>query len=106
MTLLIQRMREELIRRNDATTTIHSYTKAVEHFDRHVDIPLEQIGPDDIRSYHAYLLQERSLRSLLFSTFARCASCTARCASGEIGKRTCRILSSECIRRSSLVPRT
>lgn len=61
MTILIQRMREELVRRNYATTTIHSYTKAVEHFERHVDIPLDQIGPDDIRSYHAYLLKERKL---------------------------------------------
>ena len=61
MTILIQRMREELVRRNYATTTIHSYTKAVEHFERHVDIPLEQIGPDDIRSYHAFLLKERKL---------------------------------------------
>jgi integrase/recombinase XerD len=61
VTILIQRMREELVRRNYATTTIHSYTKAVEHFERHVDIPLEQIGPDDIRSYHAYLLKERRL---------------------------------------------
>jgi integrase/recombinase XerD len=59
--ILIQRMREELVRRNYATTTIHSYTKAVEHFERHVDIPLDQIGPDDIRSYHAYLLKERKL---------------------------------------------
>lgn len=61
MTILIERMREELIRRNYATTTIQSYTKAVEHFERHVDIPLDQIGPDDIRSYHAYLLKERKL---------------------------------------------
>ena len=61
MTILIQRMREELIRRNYATTTIHSYTKAVEHFERHVDMPLDQIGPDDIRSYHAFLLKERKL---------------------------------------------
>ena len=61
MTILIQRMREELVRRNYATTTIHSYIKAVEHFERHVDIPLDQIGPDDIRSYHAYLLKERKL---------------------------------------------
>ena len=61
MNILIQRMREELIRRNYAKTTIHSYTKAVEHFEQHVDIPLDQIGPDDLRSYHAYLLKERKL---------------------------------------------
>jgi hypothetical protein len=29
---LIERMREELVRRNYAATTIHSYLKAIEHF--------------------------------------------------------------------------
>ena len=32
MTILIERMREELVRRNYAATTINSYLKAVEHF--------------------------------------------------------------------------
>ena len=50
MTTLIQRMREELVRRNYAATTIHSYLKAVEHFREHINAPLDQIGPDDIRS--------------------------------------------------------
>jgi site-specific recombinase XerD len=54
-------MREELVRRNYAETTIQSYLKAVEHFRRHVDKPLDQLGPDDIRSYHAYLLGDRKL---------------------------------------------
>jgi site-specific recombinase XerD len=58
---LIQRMREELVRRNYAATTIHSYTKAVEHFQRHIDKPLDQLGPDDLRSYHAHLLGDRKL---------------------------------------------
>ena len=53
MTTLMQRMREELVRRNYAATTIHSYLKAVEHFREHVNAPLDQLGPDDIRSYHA-----------------------------------------------------
>ena len=61
MTILIQRMREELVRRNYAATTIHSYLKAVEHFREHVSKPLDQLGPDDIRSYHAYLLEDRKL---------------------------------------------
>lgn len=61
MTTLIQRMREELVRRNYATTTIHSYLKAVEHFEQRVNTPLDQLGPDDIRSYHAYLLESFSL---------------------------------------------
>lgn len=61
MTTLMQRMREELIRRNYAGTTIHSYLKAVEHFQQHVNRPFEELGADDIRSYHAYLLKKRKL---------------------------------------------
>ena len=61
MITLIERMRQELVRRNYAATTIRSYLKAVEHFQQHISMPLEAIGPDDIRSYHAYLLGERKL---------------------------------------------
>lgn len=57
----MQRMREELVRRNYAATTIHSYLKAVEHFQQHCDAPIDQLGPDDIRSYHAHLLGVRRL---------------------------------------------
>jgi len=48
VTTLIERMRQELIRRNYAATTIQSYLKAVEHFQKHVSSPLEAIGPDDM----------------------------------------------------------
>ncbi|HEX7425140.1 MAG TPA: tyrosine-type recombinase/integrase [Terriglobales bacterium] len=61
MTTLIQRMREELVRRNYAATTIQSYLKAVEHFREYIDAPLDQLGPEDIRSYHAHLLGDRKL---------------------------------------------
>jgi integrase/recombinase XerD len=61
VTTLIQRMREELVRRNYAATTIQSYLKAVEHFREYINVPLDQLGPDDIRSYHAYLLENRKL---------------------------------------------
>lgn len=61
MITLIERMRQELVRRNYAATTIRSYIKAVEHFQQHISMPLEAIGPDDVRSYHAYLLGERKL---------------------------------------------
>ena len=61
MTILMQRLRDELVRRNYAATTIHSYLKAVGHFHQHVGVPLDQLGPDDIRSYHAHLLGERKL---------------------------------------------
>ena len=45
MTTLIERMRQELIRRNYAAATIQSYLKAIEHFQKHVSSPLEAIGP-------------------------------------------------------------
>lgn len=60
MITLIERMRQELVR-NYAATTIRSYIKAVEHFQQHILMPLEAIGPDGIRSYHAYLLGETKL---------------------------------------------
>src|ERR1019366_9083407 len=40
VTTLIQRMREELVRRNYAATTIQSYLKAVEHFREYINAPL------------------------------------------------------------------
>ena len=61
MTTLMKRMREELVRRNYAATTIHSYLKAVEHFSSHLNAPIDEVGPDDLRSYHAYLLETRKL---------------------------------------------
>jgi integrase/recombinase XerD len=57
----MKRMREELVRRNYAATTIHSYLKAVEHFSSHLNAPIDEVGPDDLRSYHAYLLETRKL---------------------------------------------
>jgi Phage integrase, N-terminal SAM-like domain len=59
--IFIQRLRQELVRRNYAGTTIHSYIKAVEHFEHHIGKPLDQVGPDDLRSYHAHLLGDRKL---------------------------------------------
>lgn len=54
-------MREELVRRNYAANTIHSYLKAVEQFRQYIDAPLDDLGPDDIRRYHAHLLEDRKL---------------------------------------------
>jgi len=39
-------MREELVRRNYAATTIRAYLKAVEHFRQHVGVALDELGPD------------------------------------------------------------
>ena len=84
VTTLIQRMREELVRRNYATTTIRSYLKAVEHFREYINAPLDQLGPEDIRSYRAYLLEDRKLNALsarpaLSSRPLRAFSLASRC---------------------------
>jgi site-specific recombinase XerD len=72
----MERMREELVRRNYAATTIHSYLKAVEHFRSHIETPIEDVGPDDLRSYHAYLLGTRKLA--VNTVFAPIESAAAR----------------------------
>ena len=61
MTKLTEQMREELVRRNYAASTIRSYLRIVEDFHHHVGKQLDNLGPDDIRHYQAYLLAERKL---------------------------------------------
>ena len=61
MTTLIQKMREELVRRAFAETTIRSYLFAVEDFRRYMERRLDQRGPDDLRRYQVYLLEDKKL---------------------------------------------
>ena len=61
MTRLRQVMLEDLQRRNYAQTTIKNYLGTVEDFAKHFGRPPDQLGLDEIRSYQAYLLQERKM---------------------------------------------
>ena len=61
MTNLIERMREELVRRNYAQTTIRTYLRVVEEFRNFIGRRLDRATADDIRHYHAHLLGERKL---------------------------------------------
>jgi integrase/recombinase XerD len=61
VTILLQRMREELVRRTYSETTIRSYLHAVEAFRQHVQKRLDHLGPDDLRRYQVYLLEDRKL---------------------------------------------
>ena len=63
MTILTQRMREELVRRNYAETTIRTYLMAIEEFRRHAEKRLDHLGPDDIRRYQVALLEAEEIRS-------------------------------------------
>lgn len=61
MTMLVERMREELVCRNFSLSTIRTYLHAVEVFQQHLGKPLEDVGPDDIRHYQVHLLEDRKL---------------------------------------------
>jgi integrase/recombinase XerD len=54
-------MIEELDRRNYAPSTTRAYLRAVEDFSRYFKRSPDQLGPDHIRQYQAYLFRERKL---------------------------------------------
>ena len=58
MTTLLQRLHDELVRRQYSPVTIRSYVRIVEHFRRHTCGRLDRLGPDAIRQYHLALIKE------------------------------------------------
>jgi integrase/recombinase XerD len=62
VTKLLQRLHDELVRRNYATTTRESYLRIVHAFRRHTGRRLDRVGPDDLRRYQVFLLEERKLQ--------------------------------------------
>jgi len=61
VTRLRQMMLEELQRRNYSKSTTRYYLQAVANFARHFGKSPDKLGPDELRSYQAYLLRERKL---------------------------------------------
>jgi site-specific recombinase XerD len=61
MTDLRKMMLEELERRNYAQTTTRLYIQTIEDFARYFKRPPDQLGPEHIREYQAYLFRERKL---------------------------------------------
>ena len=59
MTHLRKMMLEELERRNYAQTTIDCYIQTIEDFARYFQRPPDQLTPEHIREYQAYLFRER-----------------------------------------------
>jgi integrase/recombinase XerD len=59
VTHLRKMMLEELQRRNYSQTTVTSYVRTVQEFAQHFRRPPDQLGPDEIRAYQVFLLQER-----------------------------------------------
>jgi integrase/recombinase XerD len=71
MTTLQQRMREELVRRSFSPSATRTYMHAVEAFHQWAGKPLDELGPEDLRRYHLYLLEERKLAN---ATIVLCIS--------------------------------
>jgi site-specific recombinase XerD len=61
MTRLRQMMLEELQRRNYSEVTTRKYLQYVTAFARHFGKSPDQLGPNELRSYQAYLLRERKV---------------------------------------------
>src|SRR5499425_3408835 len=54
-------MLEELQRRNYSEITTRKYLQYVTAFARHFGKPPDQLGPNELRTYQAYLLKERKV---------------------------------------------
>jgi integrase/recombinase XerD len=63
MTRLRKMMLEELQRRNYSVITTRKYLQVVTDFAKHFGKSPDQLGPNHLRTYQAYLLQERKLAS-------------------------------------------
>ncbi len=61
MTPLRQRMLEELQRRNYSESTIRGYIHAIKQFAEHFHKSPELLGPEEVRQFQLYLLNERKL---------------------------------------------
>lgn len=62
MTLLRQRMLEDLRIRNYAASTVECYIRSVAEFAKHFKRSPEQLGPEEIRSWQLYLLNEKRVK--------------------------------------------
>ncbi len=61
MTVLRQRMLDDMRIRNLAAETQTSYLRQVARFARYYGQPPELLGPEDIRTYQLHLIDDRQL---------------------------------------------
>jgi integrase/recombinase XerD len=61
MTVLRQRMLEDLKRRNYSPNTVRAYVRGVANFARYFNKPPDQLGPEHVRRYQLYLVETRKL---------------------------------------------
>ena len=60
-TALAQRMLEDLQIRNDSEQTMRQYLRCVSDFARHFGTPPDRLGPEHIRTYQLYLVQQKKV---------------------------------------------
>jgi len=61
MTRLRKMMLEELQRRNHSAITTRNYLRVVTEFAKYFGKSRDKLGPNELRTYQAYLLTERKL---------------------------------------------
>jgi hypothetical protein len=71
-------MLEERERRNYSQSTVRAYVATIRDLARYFKRPPDQLGPEQLREYQAYLFRERKLaanarRRYAFFTSQRCA---------------------------------
>jgi len=61
MTPLRQRMLEDMQLRNYSPLTMHCYLRCVADFARHFRTSPEHLGPEQVRAYQLFLVQDKQL---------------------------------------------
>jgi integrase/recombinase XerD len=61
MTALRQRMREDLQLRNYSPQTVECYLRCVAQFAQYFGTPPDRLGPEHVRQYQLYLVQEKQV---------------------------------------------
>ena len=81
MTKLLQCLRDELVRRDYAASTIRSYVQIVEAFRQHSGARLDRLTPTQLRRYHLSLLSKSdgSPSGRWSRRSARCGSSVGTC---------------------------
>jgi len=84
VTKLLQCLRDELVRRDYAATTIRSYLQIVDAFRQHAGGRLDRITPAQLRRYHLFLLEDRRLAVGTVVTQICALRCAGLCLYGWI----------------------
>ncbi len=67
MTPMRKRMNEDMPLRNYSASTVNTYTYHLSCFAKHFDKSLEHLGPEEIRQYQVYLVNEKKASWCIFN---------------------------------------